>query len=74
MISQVFKQHGFSRSEIECREKWINFLDPNLNKKEWEEWELEKLYEIHDQVGTRWCVIQKYIGRYLSTHSGRRTR
>lgn len=22
------------------------------------------MYDIHDQVGTKWCVIQKFIGRY----------
>jgi len=27
------------------------------------------MYEIHEQVGTKWCVIQKYIGRYSSHHS-----
>jgi hypothetical protein len=62
-IAEKFKEESYQRSEIEIREKWINFIDPTLNKNEWEGWELEKLYDIHDQVGTKWCVIQKFIGR-----------
>ena len=35
-MSEIFRQKGFHRSEIELREKWINFLDPELNKSDWE--------------------------------------
>jgi hypothetical protein len=59
---------------MECREKWINFLDPAINHNDWEEWELEKLYEVHEQVGTRWCMVQKFIGRYLPPHLEPRTK
>lgn len=26
---------GFKRTQLECREKWINFLDPTLNNEDW---------------------------------------
>jgi hypothetical protein len=66
------RQNGFERSEIEVRERWVNFDDPLVNKNRWEEWELARLYDIHDQVGTKWCVIQKYVGRYPPFDLGRR--
>jgi hypothetical protein len=39
-IAENFREKGYSRTEIECREKWINFLDPELNNQDWEESEL----------------------------------
>jgi hypothetical protein len=35
-IAEEFRARGFERSEIECREKWINFLDPEVNRRGWE--------------------------------------
>lgn len=46
-ISEEFRARGFVRSEIECREKWINFLDPEVKKSQWEIWELQRLYDLH---------------------------
>ena len=71
-IAEEMRRQGFKRSEIEIRERWVNFEDPSVNKASWEEEELARLYDIHDQVGTKWCVIQKYIGRYPFSHSGLR--
>lgn len=56
-ISLHFKQRGFIRTEVEIREKWINFIDPQMRKDEWGENQLEKMFDIYDQVGTKWCVI-----------------
>ena len=44
-ISKEFKNHGFSRSEVECREKWVNQLNPNIKKAEWSGEELKILFE-----------------------------
>lgn len=39
-MAEGLSKKGFHRSEIEIRERWINFLDPSLNKSRWEDWEL----------------------------------
>jgi hypothetical protein len=33
MISNEFKEHGYFRNELECRDKWVNCVDPSIVKK-----------------------------------------
>lgn len=45
----------------QCRERWHNQLDPNINKKPWTEEEEQHLLEAHAQLGNRWAEIAKLI-------------
>ena len=62
-LSEAMREHGFFRTEGECRERWVNYLDPRLTTSEWSEAELAQLYSLHAEMGTKWAQIQKIMGR-----------
>jgi len=46
-----------NRSPRQCRDRWVNYLDPNSQKREWsiyDDTELRRLVDIH---GTKWSKI-----------------
>ncbi|XP_044366763.1 uncharacterized protein [Triticum aestivum] len=49
------------RSGKQCRERWINQLDPNIERKIWTDSEDMKLIELHQTWGNRWSVIARLL-------------
>lgn len=49
------------RSGKQCRERWMNILDPNLKKGDWSEQEEEVLFRMHQRKGGKWTEIAKYL-------------
>ena len=49
------------RSVRQCRERWLNYLDPNLNKSEWTEEEDKLLYEKFEEIGRKWKIIASFF-------------
>ena len=49
------------RTVRQCRERWLNYLDPNLNKSEWTDEEDKLLYQKFDELGRRWKVIASFF-------------
>eukprot|EP00980_Cylindrotheca_fusiformis_P007340 scaffold1525_cov142-Cylindrotheca_fusiformis.AAC.140 len=45
----------------QCRERWYNHLDPDINKSEWTEDEDLVLMEAHRELGNRWAEIAKRL-------------
>ena len=45
----------------QCRERWHNHLDPNINKKSWTPEEDRLILELHAKLGPKWCEITKHI-------------
>ena len=45
----------------QCRERWHNHLNPNINKKKWSEEEDRILLAAHNTFGNRWAAIAKYL-------------
>lgn len=45
----------------QCRERWYNHLDPNINKSEWTEKEDHALVLAHEELGNRWAEIAKRL-------------
>jgi len=45
----------------QCRERWINFLDPSLKKTSWTVREKEQLLRLHQEYGGKWSKIAKCI-------------
>lgn len=45
----------------QCRERWYNHLDPNINKGEWTDVEDRKLLRAHKELGNRWAGIAKRL-------------
>jgi hypothetical protein len=48
----------------QVRERWINNLDPAINKGEWSAEEDDKLYDLHKRLGNKWkCIAEHMPGR-----------
>lgn len=46
---------------MQCRERWHNQLDPQINKNPWTEEEEMNLLQAHADLGNRWAEIAKRI-------------
>ena len=51
---KVSEEMGFTRSSIQCRERWKNSLDPTLRLGDWTREEDEMLLSLHDNLGPKW--------------------
>jgi hypothetical protein len=45
----------------QCRERWKNYLDPNLNRERWSSSEDDLLIAKYAQFGSQWSVIAKFF-------------
>ncbi|XP_053711083.1 uncharacterized protein LOC128753394 [Synchiropus splendidus] len=54
-------RHMCSRSGKQCRERWINHLDPRVKKGKWTLEEDQILRRAHGQLGNRWADISKLL-------------
>lgn len=45
----------------QCRERWYNHLNPDINKSEWTEEEDQRLVDAHNELGNRWAEIAKRL-------------
>lgn len=51
---------------VQCRERWLNHLDPNLKKGEWSKEEDAILLEAQAKWGNAWTRIAELLpGRYV---------
>lgn len=50
-----------SRKGKQCRERWINHLNPELQKHKWTDEEDEIIRVMQKQVGNKWSVISKIL-------------
>ncbi|EFX65325.1 hypothetical protein DAPPUDRAFT_6813, partial [Daphnia pulex] len=58
--TQIAK-HLNGRIGKQCRERWHNHLDPNINKSPWTEEEDRLLANAHEQYGNQWAKIAKLL-------------
>ena len=49
------------RNGKQCRERWHNHLDPNVNKDNWTEEEENILFNKHMEYGNKWSDISKFL-------------
>jgi hypothetical protein len=50
-------RHMPGRNARQCRERWTNYINPNLVKSEWTEADDELLVESYSEVGPKWFII-----------------
>uniref|UniRef100_A0A8C5HMF1 Transcriptional activator Myb-like n=1 Tax=Gouania willdenowi TaxID=441366 RepID=A0A8C5HMF1_GOUWI len=71
-VKELIKKHGVkhwaltaqymrSRNGKQCRERWINHLNPTVNKSSWTLEEDRVIMEAHRQIGNRWAAISKLL-------------
>jgi myb proto-oncogene protein len=49
------------RTAKQCRERWHNHLDPDINKKFWTEEEEKIIFDYQNQFGNQWSEIAKLL-------------
>ncbi|KAJ8904275.1 hypothetical protein NDN08_000798 [Rhodosorus marinus] len=50
-----------NRTGKQCRERWVNHLDPNINKNPWTAAEDLKLIKLQAQLGNRWVEFTREL-------------
>ena len=50
-----------NRTGKQCRERWINHLNPEIKESEWTTEEDEKLFQCHQKIGNKWATIAKFM-------------
>ena len=73
-LIQLVKLHGVKRWSFlakelnsgrlgkQCRERWYNHLDPNINKGAWTREEDEAIVETYEKLGSKWAQIARVVG------------
>ena len=56
-VSDIVK----TRTGKQCRERWINHLDPSLKKEKWTKQEDEQLLSLGSRFPGKWAEISRHI-------------
>lgn len=50
-----------NRTPRQCRDRWYNYLNPNITNQPWSEEEDKLLEKMHNKYGSRWTKIARYF-------------
>lgn len=59
IISEKMNKKGFVKSPKQCKERWINVVNPEITKLNWKCEDNEKLFLLHQKNGSSWKLINK---------------
>jgi hypothetical protein len=45
----------------QCRERWHNHLNPNINKTPWSTEEDRQILKAHETIGNRWAELARFL-------------
>ena len=51
----------FNRSSRQCRERWVNALNGNINKSSWLPEDDARLIQVFNQIGPHWKEMEKFF-------------
>ncbi|KAL8504108.1 hypothetical protein ACS0TY_022731 [Phlomoides rotata] len=57
----IIAQHLPGRIGKQCRERWHNHLNPNINKEAWTQDEELALIRAHQIIGNKWAELTKFL-------------
>lgn len=62
-ISKIVNEsfQNSDRTGKQCRERWHNHLDPELNKNPFDLIDEVKVFELQKELGNKWCEIAKHF-------------
>jgi myb proto-oncogene protein len=49
------------RNGKQCRERWVNHLDPDISKEPWSKAEEDALIAAHEKMGSKWSEMTKLL-------------
>jgi len=55
------QKHIPGRTDMQCRERWVNVLDPSLNHSKLDEQELKRLNILVAEHGNKWSMLTQYF-------------
>ncbi len=64
--------HISGRTDVQCRERYCNILDPSLKNGEWNSEEDERLGRLVQEVGVKWAEVAKRLGNRTDNQCWRR--
>lgn len=67
-------KHLPPRTARQCRERWCNYIDPNLSQEPWTPEEDEVLLKIHEQIGNHWKKMEEFLPKRSKNNIKKRWR
>ncbi|KXN69536.1 hypothetical protein CONCODRAFT_18259 [Conidiobolus coronatus NRRL 28638] len=67
------QQHVPGRTDVQCRERWMNILHPNVNQEPWTDYEDAHLLLLVQKIGLgKWSQICSFLGTRTDNQCWRR--
>lgn len=65
---EAVSRHLGDRSARQCRDRWLNYLAPNVRREPWTLEEDRLLVDKINELGTHWCGIAKFFDGRSDNH------